>query len=76
MRSSWKVREQPIAGVTFYQVYRTTDAVKNPIETYGGLWSTTAEAEQLARRLNRKEYGTDYIDGETGERWSEHDFIN
>lgn len=67
MRSSWKVREKPIAGVTFYQVYRTTDAVKNPLETYGGLWSTEAEAEQLARRLNQKEKRNVFIDAETGE---------
>lgn len=67
MRSSWKVREKPIAGVTFYQVYRTTDAVKNPLETYGGLWSTEAEAEQLARRLNQNEKRNVFIDAETGE---------
>lgn len=67
MRSSWKVREKPIAGVTFYQVYRTTDAVKNPLETYGGLWSTQTEAEQLARRLNQNEKRNVFIDAETGE---------
>lgn len=67
MRSNWKVREKPVAGVTFYQVYRTTDAVKNPIETYGGLWSTQAEAEQLARRLNLQEKRNVFIDAETGE---------
>ena len=57
MLSKWKVREVEVAGMTFYQVCRHTDAVKekNQIETSGGYWSTPKEAKTLADKLNREE---------------------
>jgi len=60
MLSRWMVRETSVAGTTFYQVYRTTDAVKvrDQIETYGGLWTTREEAAELAKTLNSEvKYG-------------------
>lgn len=57
MLSKWKVREVEVAGMTFYQVCRDTDAVKEKdrIVTSGGYWSTLKEAETLADKLNREE---------------------
>lgn len=57
MLSKWKVREVEVAGTTFYQVCRHTDAVndKYQIETSGGYWSTPKEAKTLADKLNREE---------------------
>lgn len=54
MLSKWKVREVFVAGTTFYQVYRTTDAVKSDerTEARGGFWSTEREAWKLADCLN------------------------
>lgn len=54
MISNWKVKPVEIAGLTFYQVYRHTDAAnkREREETYGGYWETEADAQQLARRLN------------------------
>ncbi len=54
MISLWKVKEVDVAGSTFYEVYRTTDAAreKDRIETTGGYWTTKQEAEELAKRLN------------------------
>ena len=57
MLSSWKVREVCVAGTTFYQVYRTTDAARKQdrTETRGGYWATEKEAWILADKLNREE---------------------
>ena len=57
MLSNWKVRTVQVAGSTFYEVYRTTDAAreKDRVERYGGYWTTEQEAEELAHRLNRRE---------------------
>ena len=54
MLSRWKVRTTEVAGTEFFEVYRTTDAVKEKdrVQTVGGLWTTKQEAEQLAQRLN------------------------
>ena len=57
MLTKWKVREVYVAGTTFYQIYRTTDAVKSDerTEAKGGFWSTEREAWILADKLNREE---------------------
>ena len=57
MLSPWKVRTVSVAGSTFYEVYRTTDAAreKDRVERYGGYWTTEKEAEELAQRLNKRE---------------------
>lgn len=55
MISLWKVRIVEVAATPFYQVYRTTDAVKNNLETRGGYYTTREEAEALARRLNTED---------------------
>ena len=57
MLSNWNVRTVQVAGSTFYEVYRTTDAAreKDRVERYGGYWTTEKEAEELAQRLNRRE---------------------
>lgn len=54
MLSPWKVRTTEVAGTEFFEVYRTTDAVKEKdrVQTRGGYWTTKEEAEQLAQRLN------------------------
>lgn len=54
MLSKWKVREVFVAGTTFYQVYRTTDAARerDRAETRGGYWGTEREALVLADCLN------------------------
>ena len=54
MLSNWKVREVDVAGSTFYQIYRDTDAAKKSerIETYGGYWTTEKEAADLAKKMN------------------------
>lgn len=56
MISKWKVRTVDVAGSTFYQVYRTTDAsrAKDRIETRGGYWTTEAEATALAEKYNKE----------------------
>ena len=52
--SEWKVSCNPVAGKTFYQVYRLTDAAskKDREETRGGYWITFGEAQALADKLN------------------------
>ena len=57
MLSPWKVRTVSVAGSTFYEVYRTTDAAreKDRVERYGGYWTTEKEARDLAARLNQEE---------------------
>ena len=57
MLSKWKVRTVEVAGATFYEVYRTTDAVKEKdrVKTFGGYWATEKEATLLAGRLNKEE---------------------
>lgn len=57
MLSNWKVRTVQVAGSTFYEVYRTTDAAreKDRVERFGGYWTTEKEAKDLAARLNRQE---------------------
>lgn len=57
MLSKWKVRTVEVAGSTFFQVYRLTDAVskKHRTETFGGYWTTREEAQELADRLNEEE---------------------
>lgn len=54
MLSNWRVRDVNVAGTTFYQVYRTTDAVRvsEREESRGGYWVTFGEAQALADRLN------------------------
>lgn len=54
MISNWKVKPVEIAGVTFYQVYRVTDAANKRAreETRGGYWDNENDAQQLAKRLN------------------------
>ena len=54
MLSKWKVRAVEVAGTTFYQVYRLTDAVSKKAreETHGGYWGTETEAQQLADKMN------------------------
>ena len=56
MTGKWKVKEVEVAGVTFYQVYRTTDAAskKARIETRGGYWTTEKEAQHLADLCNKE----------------------
>ena len=56
MLSLWKVRTVSVAGSTFYEVYRTTDAAreKDRVERYGGYWTTEKEAGDLAARLNQE----------------------
>ena len=56
MISNWKVRTVQVAGSSFYEVYRTTDAAreKDRVETYGGYWTTEREAAALADRLNEE----------------------
>ena len=56
MLSNWKVRTVQVAGSTFYEVYRTTDAAreKDRVERYGGYWTTEKEATDLASRLNQE----------------------
>lgn len=54
--SEWKVSSNPVAGKTFYQVYRTRDI--NEVnhsgnrETRGGLYESRIDAEKLAATLN------------------------
>ena len=56
MLSPWKVRTVSVAGSTFYEVYRTTDAAreKDRVERHGGYWTTEKEARDLAARLNQE----------------------
>ena len=56
MLSTWKTRTVSVAGATFYEVYRSTDAAreKDRVETYGGYWTTESEAAALADRLNEE----------------------
>ena len=56
MLSLWKVRTVEVAGSTFFEVYRTTDAAreKERVERYGGYWTTEKEATDLAARLNQE----------------------
>ena len=56
MLSNWKVRTVQVAGSTFYEVYRTTDAAreKDRVERYGSYWTTEKEAAALADRLNEE----------------------
>ena len=57
MIGRWKVRTVEVAGATFYEVYRTTDAVKamERVQRHGGYWTTEKEAQDLADRLNDRE---------------------
>lgn len=54
----WKVSSNPVAGKLFYQVYRMRDITgvdhSGNRETYGGLWKTKREAENLAELLNKE----------------------
>ena len=56
MLSKWKVHTVELAGNTFFEVYRSTDAAskKNREETFGGYWTTEAEARALADKLNEE----------------------
>lgn len=56
MLSNWKVRTVQVAGSTFYEVYRITDAAreKDRVERFGGYWTTEKEAAALADRLNEE----------------------
>lgn len=57
MISKWKVHAVEVAGNTFFEVFRTTDAAskKNREERFGGYWTTEAEAQSLADKLNEEE---------------------
>ena len=57
MLSKWKVRTVDVAGTEFFEVYRTTDAVKEKdrVQTRGGYWTTKEEAAALADRLNMED---------------------
>lgn len=57
MLSRWKTRTVEVAGATFFEVYRTTDAAKanQSVQRYGGYWTTEKEAQDLADRLNDRE---------------------
>lgn len=57
MISLWKVRTTEVAGTEFFEVYRTTDAVKEKdrVQTIGGYWTTEKEAAALADRLNMED---------------------
>lgn len=54
----WKVSSNPVAGKLFHQVYRMRDITgvdrSGNRETYGGLWETKREAENLAELLNKE----------------------
>ena len=54
MVSNWKVRPVEVAGSTFYQVYRLTDAAKKQdrVQTHGGYWDTEKDAQTLADKMN------------------------
>lgn len=58
MKSMWRVRAVMIAGIEHYQAYRLNDVCADDTrknrETFGGLWTTYAEAENLAQRLNEE----------------------
>ena len=53
----WKIREKNIAGKIFHQVYRLRDVTEEDHsgnrDTYGGLWETEDEANNLAELLNK-----------------------
>lgn len=57
--SEWRVSSNPVAGKTFYQVYRIRDidAVDHSgnRETRGGLYESRIDAEKLAATLNAEE---------------------
>ena len=59
MKSMWRVMERPIAGKTFYQVYRLNDVCAEDTEknreTRGGYYETRRDAEALASSLNKEE---------------------
>ena len=56
--SEWRVSSNPVAGKTFYQVYRIRNV--NGIdhsgnrETRGGLYESRMDAEKLAATLNEE----------------------
>lgn len=58
MSGMWRVRSVDVAGTEFYQVYRLRDlcapVTEKNVEKYGGLWSSEAEAVNLAELLNRE----------------------
>lgn len=57
--SEWRVSCNPVAGKTFYQVYRIRDidAIDHSgnRETRGGLYESRIDAEKLAATLNAEE---------------------
>lgn len=57
-QSEWRVSTNPVAGKTFYGVYRTRDL--NAVDHSGnretcGYYETREEAEKLAAALNAEE---------------------
>ena len=57
MKSEWMVSKNPIAGKTFYQVYRLYDKQKidhNGNRETKGMYETREEAERLAKLLNEE----------------------
>lgn len=62
MKSKWRVMERPVAGRTFYQVYRLNDVCADNTEknreTWGGYYEAEADAVALADLMNREDgYG-------------------
>lgn len=57
--SEWRVSCNPVAGKTFYQVYRIRDLDEvdhsGNRETRGGLYEHREDAERLAATLNAEE---------------------
>ena len=59
MKSKWRVSEKNIAGKIFFEVYQLQDISAPDTRlnriARGGYWSTRAEAEKLASKLNQEE---------------------
>lgn len=58
MKSIWRVMERPVAGRTFYQVYRLNDVCADNTEknreTWGGYYDSEADALALAEKMNEE----------------------
>lgn len=58
MKSKWRVMERPVAGRTFYQVYRLNDVCADNTEknreTWGGYYVSREDAEDLAEVKNEE----------------------
>lgn len=58
MKSKWRVMERPVAGRTFYQVYRLNDVCADNTdknrEVRGGYYDSEADAVALAEKMNEE----------------------